>query len=573
MAVMYSSTISAASPPGEMEIFKRLRDDPETEGWTVLHSLDIANHINQVSGEADFVVIIPGKGILCLEVKSHSKISRRDGSWYYGKDLTPETRGPFKQASSAMHSIRNYLLQKRPDFSRIVFWSAVVFPYASGIANTGEWHSWQQIDKARFCAQPLSIILNSVINNARDFLATKCSAWFCIESAEPYSEQCKIIAEILRPSFEYFEAPRSRVKRLEEEIKAYTDEQIKAIDYMEPNPRVVFKGPAGTGKTLLAIEAARRAYNMGKRTLFLCFNNLLGRWLKDQTAIFASNIKTTTLHSIMLETAGLKPEEYVLSNDHFWNLELPLKAIDALLENSGHRDYQFEEIIIDEAQDMLKDSYLDFMDLILKGGLAAGRWRFFGDFEKQNIFNPGHIDLEVFLEKRAHFPPVCALRENCRNTPRIAEYAKLLGGLDPFYNKILRPDDSIDPEFRYYRNLTEQKQKVIEFISCLLQDGFRLSDITMLSTKKDSCAQSLAEDAEWKHRLSPAEKSVAGCAGFCTVHAFKGLEAPVIILTDIEHLDSQNRQDIFYIGVTRALQRLAVFVSNSAKKDIDKITL
>ena len=573
MAVMYPATISPTSPPGETEIFKRLRDDPETAGWIVLHSLDIANHISQVSGEADFVVIIPGKGILCLEVKSHSKISRKDGSWYYGKDLTPDTRGPFKQASLAMHSIRNYLIQKRSEFSRIVFWSAVVFPYASGIANTGEWHSWQQIDKSRFCAQPLSILLNSVIDNARSFLATKCPSWFYIDSAEPYSEQCRMIAEILRPSFEYYEAPGSRVKRLEKELKTYTDEQIKAIDFMEPNPRVVFKGPAGTGKTLLAIEAARRANNTGRKTLFLCFNNLLGRWLKDQMSVFSPNVKTTTLHSIMLETVGLRPEEYLISDDNFWNVELPLKAIDTLLENSGSKDYKFEEIIVDEAQDMLKSAYLDFMDLILNGGLAAGRWRFFGDFEKQNIFNPGYITLEVFLEKRGQQPPVCALRENCRNTPRIAEYAKQLGGLDPFYNKILRPDDHIDPEFRYYGNMTEPKRKVVEFISSLLQDGFKLNDIRLLSTKKDSCAQLLAEDIEWKNRFSPAEKAVAGCAEFCTVHAFKGLEAPVIILTDIEQLNSQNRQDIFYIGVTRALQRLAIFVSSNAKKDIDKIML
>jgi len=570
---MYPSTISPGSPPGEMEIFRRLKNDPETSGWTVLHSLDIANHISQVSGEADFLVIIPGKGILCLEVKSHSKITRKDGSWYYGQDSTPDTRGPFKQASSAMHSIRNYLIKKRPDLSRIVFWSAVIFPYASGIAATGEWHSWQQIDKARFCAQPLGKVLTSVIDNARNFLAAKCSAWFCIQSEEPYTEQCKIIAEILRPSFEYFESPRSRVKRLEEELKTYTDEQIRAIDYMEPNPRVVFTGPAGTGKTLLAIEAARRAYNAGNSTLFVCFNNLLARWLKEQTAVFASNIKTTTLHNIMLETSGLKNEKYILTNDHFWNSELPLKAIDSLLENPGLINYQYDEIIIDEAQDMLKAPYLDFIDLCLKGGLAAGRWRIFGDFEKQNIFNPGHITLDDFLEERAHLPPVCALRENCRNTPRVAEYAKQLGGLEPFYSKILRPDDSIDPEFHYYGDLKEQKQKVAMFVTCMLHEGFRLQDIVLLSMKKECCAQLLTEDVEWKQRLAPAEKSVAGCMRFCTVHAFKGLEAPVIILTDIEHLDSQNRQDIFYIGVTRALQRLAVFVSNTAKRDIDKIML
>lgn len=48
--------------PGEREVFQRLRDDPGTEGWTVLHSLGIALHPRQIQGEADFVIIVPGKG-------------------------------------------------------------------------------------------------------------------------------------------------------------------------------------------------------------------------------------------------------------------------------------------------------------------------------------------------------------------------------------------------------------------------------------------------------------------------------------------------------------------------------
>jgi hypothetical protein len=54
---------------GEKELFLRLRDAPETKDWIAFHSLDIANHRKQVQGEIDFVVIVPSKGILCVEVK------------------------------------------------------------------------------------------------------------------------------------------------------------------------------------------------------------------------------------------------------------------------------------------------------------------------------------------------------------------------------------------------------------------------------------------------------------------------------------------------------------------------
>lgn len=569
---MLPSSIMSDSPPGEREIFRRLRDDPETRSWIVLHSLDIADHISQVSGEVDFVVIIPNKGVVCVEVKSHTSIKYISGSWIYGKNSEPDARGPFKQAANAMHSIRNHLVKTRPDMNRVVFWSAVIFPFASGKLITGEWHSWQFIDRSRFCALPISRLILSVIENARTFLVSKKSDWFQKDSDEPYSEQCREIARILRPDFEFFESPRARRQRLLDELKYYTEEQMLAIDRMDQNPRVIFSGPAGTGKTLVALEAVRRSVNSGRTTLFLCFNNLLGRWLKEQTSDISENlIKTSTLHAFMLEVSGIKPPADRTENHIFWEEELPLIATENLLNKAETSLIFYDELIIDEAQDILANCYLDILDLVLKGGLAAGRWRFFGDFEKQSIFRNNHVELNVFLNSRATNASEYALRENCRNTPRIAAYTEILGGLSPGYRKILRPDDQVEPFWRYYDNINEQKSQLKNLLHDLEKDGFQLKDIVLLSPRIDSCAAALASEDEWKSLLVHLEKRTGNSAGFCTVQAFKGLESPVIILTDIEHFDTDERMNIFYIGVTRALQRLAIFVSKAAKSDIKEL--
>ena len=98
--------------PGERVVFERLRDDPATAGWIVLHSLGLADHETQVEGEVDFVVIIPDEGVLCLEVKGGSAANiRRDerGLWYYSAHSKGESRGPFKQARDGMHSLRESL--------------------------------------------------------------------------------------------------------------------------------------------------------------------------------------------------------------------------------------------------------------------------------------------------------------------------------------------------------------------------------------------------------------------------------------------------------------------------------
>src|SRR6266567_1039339 len=132
MALMIPPTLHAnTSSQGELEIFLKLQDDPGTREWIVLHSLDVANHSKQISGEIDFVVIVPTKGVLCIEVKACQSLRRSGGQWYYGTDPHPDSRGPFKQASEAMHSLRHKLVIRFPSLSGVLFWSAVIFPYIS----------------------------------------------------------------------------------------------------------------------------------------------------------------------------------------------------------------------------------------------------------------------------------------------------------------------------------------------------------------------------------------------------------------------------------------------------------
>lgn len=142
MARMIPSAIPrSCSSPGEKEIFARLKDEPGTHDWIVLHSLDISHHVRQIVGEADFVVIVPALGVLCLEVKACYSLRRASGLWYYGGDAHGDTRGPFKQASEAMHSLRQQVVRVDPSMSRIPFWSAVIFPYIEFDTASDEWHS------------------------------------------------------------------------------------------------------------------------------------------------------------------------------------------------------------------------------------------------------------------------------------------------------------------------------------------------------------------------------------------------------------------------------------------------
>src|SRR6476659_9366096 len=109
---MITATIADDAPPGEHAAFESLRDAPATDDWIVFHSLGIGRHVSQFEGEADFVVLAPGCGVLVIEVKSHLRVQTDDsGRWKLGNDDWT-TRSPFLQASGEFHSIMEFLRQR-----------------------------------------------------------------------------------------------------------------------------------------------------------------------------------------------------------------------------------------------------------------------------------------------------------------------------------------------------------------------------------------------------------------------------------------------------------------------------
>jgi len=532
------------SSPGEKDIFARLKNEPGTNDWIVLHSLDISHHVRQVAGEADFVVIVPTLGVLCLEVKACRSLRRANGLWYYGGDPQGDPRGPFKQASEAMHSLRQQVVRIDPLLGRIPFWSAVAFPYIEFDTASDEWHSWQVIEMRRFRRHPIATLVREILRNARSHLTSRStSCWFHETEQLPDLQQSAAIARILRPSFEFVEKAPDRRARQRADILRYTEEQFAALDAMAENDRVLFLGPAGTGKTVLAIEAARRAVEAGNDVLFLCYNKLLGLWLSQQSALLGNKLTVTTLHQYMLAVASVTPPAD--AEDVFWRVQLPDNASLRLLD--GHSDFgRFDTLIIDELQDLLEPAYLDIFDIAVRGGLNSGHWLMFGDFERQMLYGQDRKVIEELVRARLGTYARCSLRVNCRNTPRIATLSHLLGKLTPNYSRVLRPDDQVEPVITYYATPSQQRKALVTVLERLHNESFNSDDIVVLSPKaRPRCISASLTEQPWSERLAPLGETLQGRIPYTTIQSFKGLESPAIVVTDIEH-DAPIGTDLYH---------------------------
>lgn len=548
------------APPGEKAVYAALRDSKETDHWLVLHSLCIADHVRQVEGEADFVVIVPHTGILVIEIKSHQSIDRRsDGTWKLGNHA-PTARGPFQQASEAMHSLRAYLARRHIDLRSIPMIAAVWFTGVRArpiLPATPEWHDWQVMDSEDVKSAPAAILRTLAAGTVH--LEDKITH-FSYGGVGPDSEAAERIVSLLRPRFELATVAGDRRRAREAQLVTFIEEQYLALDAASDNHAVLFSGPAGSGKTFLATESARREVAKGKQGRLLCFNRFLGKRLASDLSDVAG-LSVSTFHHLLLRLADVNrvPEG---AGPEFWNGELPERALEALLDSDGSLVSDF--LIIDEIQDIATDAYLDVLDLILTGGLKDGRLLLFGDFERQSIFEKETgRDL---LRSRAPHLSSHKLMQNCRNLPRIGYQVNLLSHLQPGYRQFRRQDDGIDPVFLRYQAGQDQSTLLTTAIRGLRDDGYELSEIVVLSPLRNASIAATTNDPWLRQILKPADGHAArpGQVQYATIHAFKGLEAPAVVVTDLDaDTTTDNFDSLLYVGLTRPTDRLVALIEAS----------
>ena len=523
MSRMIPSIIDSKAPPGEKKVFQALRDAKGTDTWVVLHSLGIAEHINQVEGEADFVLIIPNLGILVIEVKSHQSVHRSDdGLWYLGKDR-PTSRSPFKQARGNMHSIRNFIATEMPLIEMsLVFASTVWFTNTStkGLPKSIEWEEWELLDESSF-----QNLVGTIVNVLKAETERVNKGGFRNVISLTLENFAEVINK-LRPKFDIALNSKELSKRRNMEVKALTDEQFDFLDGLEKDRFVLIEGSAGTGKTFLAAEAALRMDSIGESVLFICRSELLAKKLRS--------------------LLNLSDKSFVGS----WS---EINSVDFI-------DRKFDSLVIDEAQDLVDKNFLDLIQSKLKTSLNRAKMRFFADYEGQRLYEVQ--DARVYLANQFTDMHQFVLTRNCRNLPAIGDTALYLGGRKDIAIKYRRIDDGITPTFITYQNGETRVHKLDLAVRDLLDDGFLLEDILVLFDSSQLSEELFLRELEHstnlfvKFDLDFETKK----ARWSDVLSFKGLDHSAVIIYGLETQRDSLLDPFIYVALTRARDRLILIV-------------
>lgn len=542
---MYPQRLLAADVKSEAErkVYKAVQTALDDD-WEAFHSASLIARDpaeGATDDEIDFVLCHPEQAIVCLEVKGGG-IECRHGEWRRigpgGKrEWMPD---PFGQALDHRYSLQRKIAEVdgwKQKAKELFVVHALAFPdiTVEQLALAPDAPPALIID--RNGVREIAASIERVIayhRGARD------------KRRPPGAEGAEMLRDLLAPRITIDVPLAEKILEEEEQLIQLTVDQTRLLNAYGRNRRMLVTGCAGSGKTLLAVERAKRLAADGQDVLFVCFNRRLRDHLAEREG--GSGIEFFTFHRLCATLAGkagikLKDHRGKPPPPEFWDEELP----DALIEAIEKLGPQYDALFVDEAQD-LETHWLDALLLTLRDESSAYIWLFMdanqqvygANFEVPNGFTL--FDLDV----------------NCRNTQAIHREVikKYKGEVVPRV---------IGPEGRPAELITakDQPAAVAGVLERLCgREEIAPQDVVVLSSHGTASGNSRVASAGklGKYTLTEERGKLGDYVHFSSIRGFKGLESPVVILCELEDLDDESLDQQLYVGVSRAKNHCVVVV-------------
>lgn len=557
MARMIPATISPEiKSPAEKIIYSWL-SELEWKNCIVLHSLGMSEHVDKIFGEIDFVVIAD-EGILCIEVKG-GVVRREDGVWKfinrYGK-VSTKHEGPYEQAQGNEQSLRKFLVNKLKDRSdsicRCAYASCVMTPDCVIDAE----NNIDIISDITFDKRNTKEELPKFFENAFKYWKDKTLEKHHFSGIHLQDKDKDRLVNILRGDFAFVPAISLSLQRTDEMLLSLTDEQYVVMQGFR-SKRMMVSGPAGTGKTLLAMDQCRKLKASGYKVMYLCYNRLIANYVRNVFDAEKQEIDVYTFHGFLLEKTKLTE---VVSDNNFFKEVLPEKFLESI-ETYMPEDKKYDVLIIDEGQDLMNTYSILCLESMVKNGLSNGRWSIYYD-KNQNIFGK-YDELQNIYDELEDYGASCyELSINCRNTKQIA--------IGNWYASNISQATIIKAEgevvgYNKYDNKKSERKEIFKLLRRLLTEGVAKRNIVILSPyrldNENSCLYKMPIPPEIgeirQNEFNKLESDLF--IKFYTVQAYKGLESQVVIYIDIDGFKKDDERMLNYVAMSRARTLLELF--------------
>jgi hypothetical protein len=481
-------------------------------------------------GEVDFLVLDPDWGWLGLEVKGGG-VARTEAGWISvdRNGVSHQISDPGKQAQRAVHAIHRYL-RDRPSTSagaqRIAFCWGVVLPDLDVKGDLGP-------------ELPRTLIVDREDLLQIRIALERVSRSSSVAGASVPPEEQQRFLTALAPQVHLVPSLASRIGEEQAILVRLTEEQTEILDTLAEVPRIAVKGAAGTGKTLVAMEKARRLAGEGKRVLLLCYNRPLAEFL----AARADHFTVKNFHALCRDLGRAanipwRPPKDPAAYQEYLESEPPQQLIMAL---DAYPDERFDAVIVDEGQDF-REYWWIALEKLLRDPKKDVLWVFFDPL--QNLYGGGPTEALGLL--------TASLTWNCRNTGRIAIYASSLVATQPRL-KPGTPEGVAIEEIRCSGE-AEMVEAVRKCLYRLVVEEKIPADRIVILTPRSAQSSPVWRKkrlgnltlVEFPNRPGPGEVT------FSTLQRFKGLEADVIILCDVVKGDPTCSSHHLYVGTSRA---------------------
>lgn len=528
----------------ERKVFYALKD-LLPDDYTAFHSVPIYRQSDAtgglLDGEADFIIACPDKGLLIVEVKGGGiSFDSSQGKWATinaSHDLH-EIKNPFEQAKRYKYALLDDLRRCRLTHSYSyplghAVWLPDVDLRSSNLGLS------IQLDKLTLDTNALADIAERIPQLFADSLGS-------LNRLPPGKAGIEALVKYLAPNWKIEVTLSAQLLQEEGEITEATKGQYRVITLLEKVPRALISGCAGSGKTLLALEKARRLAETGSCVLVLCFNKNLATWMRSCMA-HCDSVDVFHFHGLCahfcMETDLPVPQPDPKSGDGFFRYELPEALMDALEAT----DKRYDALIVDEGQDFLTTWWIPIQELLVVPEDDTF-YIFFDD--NQRIYNR---DQEFPLST-----PLFPLTENCRNTKAI--HQAVMAFYHNEYNpKALGPDGR-KPEMIKVSGSSEVLHALRRVLKRLVhEEDVVPEDIVVLSPiSKDN---SILKEGHRIGHLTLSWQDYGGHKIRCsTIHAFKGLESPIVVMVEVNTAYAGTRDELLYVALSRARNHLVLVI-------------